>query len=248
MNSKSKALAQTLIRQRMFGDELQAKLLEANNSTHNFDFVDAPPPWQAIQHRRVVLHGAIRDLLTEQKAVQSRLIAELPILSSEFAEPLTHLDQQLYAHDAGICNWLQRMFHDRRRVGTQEGEWVDGEQSFYAAVVFSHELDPETAEIQGLGLSWRFPGTRFKAMHAPDVKYRPFVEYHHWADQTSIIRQETQSLNSELLRALLERIPELAFVAGYATSVILTSKGRGSWTASLVPYFVNPQEKADSNG
>lgn len=245
MNSKSKVLAQTLIRQRMFGDELQAKLLEAKNSTHNFDFVDVPPPWQAIQNRRVVLHEAISDLLAEQNAVQSRLIAELPILSSEFVEPLTHLDQQLYAHDAGICNWLQRMLHDRRRVGTQEGEWVNGEQSFYAAVLFSQELDPETAAIQGLGLSWRFPGTRFKAMHAPDAKYRPFVEYQHWADQSSIIRQETQSLTSELLRALLGRIPELAFFAGYATSVILTSKGRGSWTASVLPYFANQQEKVD---
>ena len=64
-------------------------------------------------------------------------------------------------------------------------------------------------------------------MHAANAKYMPFVDYKHWHGQSSIRRRESQSLTSELLKALLERIPELAFFAGYATSVILTSKGRG---------------------
>jgi hypothetical protein len=230
----------------MFSGDLNAVLLKASNSTCDAGLVDVPPPWQEIQPRKAVLHESIHDLFTEQKAVQSRLISELPILSSEFVEPLIHLDQQLSFHDAGVCHWLQHIFHDRRRVGTQEGEWVDGEQYFCAAVQFSHELDAETAGIKGLGLSLWFPGTCFKSMRATNAKRRPFVEYQHWHGQSLVNRPEAQSLTSELLRALLERIPELAFVVGYATSVILTLKGRGG--AGWRPYFRNPQGKADSNG
>ena len=248
MNSTSKALAQTVLRQRIFGDELEAKLSAACDSTLNSNWMDVPPPWQEIQHRQAVLHEEISDLFVEQKAVQSRLVAELPLLPSEFVGPLTHLDQQVSFHDAGVCMWLQRMFPDRRRVDVREGQWIDGKQSFYATVHFSEALDPATAASRELSLSWRFPSSRFKRMYFTDAKYRPFVEYKHWADQSSVIRQESQSLTSELLRALLERIPELAFVAGYATSLILTVKGMGSLTMSTIPYFANPQEKVDSNG
>ena len=212
----------------MFGGDLSAVLLEASNSTCDAGLGDVPPPWQEIQDRRVVLHGAISELFTERKAVQTRSIAELPMLPSEFVAPLTHLDQQLYAHDAGICNWLPRMFHDGRRAGTQEEEWVDGEQPFYATVHISKELDPETVASRELSLSWRFPGSRFKRTYATDAKCRPFVEYQHWAGQSSINRPESQELTNELLWALLERIPELAFVAVYATSVILKANGMGS--------------------
>jgi hypothetical protein len=219
----------------MFGEGLNAVLLEASNSTCNTALVDVPPPWQEIQDHKAVLHESIHDLFTEQKAVQSRLISELPILSSEFVYPSTHLDQQLSFHEAGFCRWLQGLVKDRRRAGTQEGAWIDGEQPFYATVHFSKELDPETVASRELSLSCWFPGSRFKRMYATDAKYQPFVEYQHWAGQSSVNRPESQSLTSELLRVLLERIPELAFVAGYATSVILKAKGMGSWTMAVVP-------------
>lgn len=72
-------------------------------------------------------------------------------------------------------------------------------------------------------------------MYATDAKHRPFVEHQHWAGQSSVNRPESQSLTSELLGALVERIPELAFIAVYATSVILKAKGIGSWTIAVVP-------------
>ena len=237
MNTQNFPSPADLYRHRYAFDQIKKAALYASNQLGAMSSpLLVPAEWKPIHNRANSARQILREVLNDLRESQIQYQRDLPSLSLELAMSLKALDEKLVVHERAAHQWV---LSNRRRARTASkvGDWIYLNESIWMSFQFQTELDPASAENTELCLAWRFASLEFRpcADENEGVEVSdPFFRFGQWADDHfPVDRPEVTELRSELLRAFLPHVPELAFVAGYVSSCTLSLQNGTEWQASL---------------
>ena len=227
-----------LYRRRYAFDAIKKAALYASNQLGAMSStLLVPAEWKPTHDRanasRQILKGVLKDLKDSQIQYQR----DLPLLSPESAMSLKAVDEKLVAQERAARQWFLSHRRGRWSEGSTVGDWIFLDESIWLSFNLRPELDPVSAETTELYLSWRFANLEVRS--CPDENgdknaLPPFFRFGKWADDHfPADRPEVAGLRSELLKAFLPHVPELAFVATYVFACTVTLERGTTWRASL---------------
>lgn len=240
MNEETVLSPRDLYRHRYAFERIKkGTLYGANQIGSMFAALRLPAEFEPVQRRLHSVLEILGETLQDLKRSQIGFQTKLRPLSAELHEALRVLDRNLVVYEGAAHRWL---ISSCREPGTEEvrtGEWVYINQSVCMSFQFRKDLDPSSAEVAQLCLDWRFPYVECRLGDEAHIETRissPLFKFGQWADDHDPVdRAETAGLHSELLRAFLPHVPELAFLASYVSSCTLTLYKGKEWHASLLP-------------
>lgn len=239
MNTPNFPSPADLYRHRHAFDEIKKASLYACNQLGAMSSpLLVPAEWKPIHDRansaRQILRGVLIDLTESQIQYQS----DLPSLSPELAMSLKALDEKLVVHERAAHQWVLSNCR-RARTASKVGDWIYLNESIWMSFQLQSELDPASAENTELCVAWRFASLEFRPCadenEGVEISH-PFFQFGQWADDHfPVDRPEVTGLRSELLKAFLPHVPELAFLATCVSSCALRLQNGTEWQASLLP-------------
>jgi hypothetical protein len=169
-----------------------------------------------------------------QKAasLRERQISELSDLTQAQVDTLEHLDRQMLLLAPALGEWFDSMVPPRGILGKSPGDWTEIDKPVWIKFQFRHDLDSEFSQSWPLELGWQFGRVLCRWRCPPSVDHRRF-EFQPFADELKTVdRREHSDVKSELLLAILPRIPELAFAAKFVERLFL-QVGDSRFTAGI---------------
>lgn len=220
-------------------DEIKKAALYASNHLGAMSSpLLVPAEWKPIHDRANSALQILRGVLNDLRESQIQYQRDLPSLSPELAMSLKALDEKLVVHERAAHQWV---LSNRRgaRTASKVGDWIYLNESIWMSFQFQSELDPVSAESTELCLDWRFASLEFRPCRGENEGVEissPFFQFGQWTDDHfPVDRPEVTGLRSELLRAFLPHVPELAFVTTHVSSCTLRLEKGTEWQASLLP-------------
>ncbi len=225
-----------ILRQRMATDDLLERLRKASNALAPGLSIEIPGMQSACSAARTrvrridkVLWAAYEnaEILREQQ------MADLPDLTQEQINMLAHFDRQVLLLTPALGDWFERKFPPRCRLGKSPGDLIEIDESVRIEFEFRQDFDPKLSQVWQLVIGCRFGGVICRLGHPIPGDARSHFEFQPFADDGKAVdRRELADVTSDLLLAVLPRIPELAFVAKFVERLSL-QVGDSRFTAAI---------------
>ncbi|MBU3626605.1 hypothetical protein ICN48_10220 [Polynucleobacter sp. JS-Safj-400b-B2] len=215
-------LTRQMLQNRMAADSLCQQLLLANNALGILslceDSIYSPPPWNYLHQQSISHHQTISNLKNQCFQIRQEQTKQLPNLSDDLVKDLQALNQSLLDADQKITKWLiTQGVADNLEDAIQYG------LSLYARFDIHPQFDPELSQNHHLHLGWQFPYVfcPSNALNDVDALGSDCYQLGRWGELVSQDRPELAMVTNSLLKEFICFVPELGFVARYATQLHL---------------------------
>lgn len=240
MNPNDTLSPTNLYRRRNAFDKLKQAALSASNQLGAMSStLLVTAEWKPFHDRVNASEQILTEMLNDLRQSQIQYMRDLPLLSAESRLSLKALDAKLAVQEGAAYQWIQSNRRGYFPNSPEIDEWIYLDESIWITFQLHSTLDPVSAETTDLCLAWRFASLKYLSNTNTNLDKNhppPHFQFGKWADDHNPVnRPEVTGLRSELLKAFLPHVPELAFVTTYVSSCTLTlGKGRNEWRASLV--------------
>jgi hypothetical protein len=228
--------SQAIVRHTLATDQLLEKYRMVSNTLGPGLGAEIPglqPECLAARSRARRINQVICAAYRSLQRLRSEQTSSLPELTPRQIESLMELDKQILLLRPALSNWFETKFPPSSTIGKSPGDWVQIDHPIRIAVHFRKELDPELRHTWHSPLEWRFAkvlsrlgGTSPGDPH-PSFKFQPFCD-----EEPKIDRSELAYVKSEVLQAVLPRIPAVAFAARFVEAISLEI-GDSAFTAAI---------------
>lgn len=229
-------LIQDILRQRMATDDLLARLKNASNALAPGLSIDIPglkPGCTAAHTRARGMANLLWAAKLKARVLREQQLSDLPGLTQEQIDILVHLDRQVLLLIPALSDWFDRKFPPRSRLGKSRGDWIEIDDRVWIEFEFEQDFDPELAQVWQLVIGCRFGRVLCRLGRPIPGDARPHFEFQPFADELKTVdRREHVDIKSDLLLAVLPRIPELAFAAKFVERISLQI-GDSRFTAAI---------------
>ncbi len=224
-----------ILRHRMATDDLLERLRKASNALAAGLSIAIPGLQPACSAARTKAKRIDQLLCTARQktaVLRERQMSDLLDLTQAQIDILAHLDRQILMLGPALGDWFARKFQPRSLLGKSRGDWIEIDESVWIEFQFKQDFDSELLQIWPLQLGWSFGRVLCRLGGPIHGDTRSHFEFQPFADELKTVdRPELAVVKSDLLLALLPRIPELAFVAKFVERLSL-QVGTSRFTAA----------------
>ncbi len=229
-------LGQTIVRHTLATDQLLEKYRMVSNTLGPGLGAEIPglqPACLAARSRARRINQVICAAYQSLQKLRSEQMSNLPELTPRQIESLIEVDRQIIFLGPALSNWFKTKFPPSSTIGKSPGDWVQIDHPIRIAVHFRKELDPELRHTWHSPLESRFAkvlsrlgGTSPGDPH-PSFKFQPFCD-----EEPEFDRSELAYVKSEVLQAVLPRLPAVAFAARFVEAISMEI-GDSAFTAAI---------------
>ena len=224
-----------VVRNRMATDDILERLRKASNELAaglNIPFPDLQPECSSARNRAQRIDQLIWSERQKAASLRERQISELSDLSQAQIHILAQLDRQILLLGPALGDWFESKVPPRGVLGIPRGDWIEIDESVWIKFQFRQDLDSELSQSKPLELGWQF-GRVLCRWRCPTSDEQSRFEFQPFADELKTVdRWERSVVKSELMLAILPRIPELAFAAKFVERLSL-QVGNSRFTAGI---------------
>ena len=233
--SADPTVVRDILRNRMATDDLRERLRKASNQLAAG--LDTPMPGlqaacSSARSRAKRIDRILWAAHQNAGSLREQQMSELPDLTQVQIDILAHLDRQMLLLRPALGDWFDSMVPPRGILGKSPGDWTEIDKSVWIKFQFRQDLDSEFSQSWPLELGWQFGRVLCRWRRPPSVD-DPRFEFQPFADELKTVeRRERSDVKSELLLAILPRIPELAFAVKFVERLSL-QVGDSRFTAGI---------------
>ncbi|MDD5333324.1 MAG: hypothetical protein PHS32_06210 [Rhodoferax sp.] len=224
-----------ILRNRMATDDLLERLRKASNELAaglDIPFPGLLPACSSARNRAKRIDRLLWAVRQKAASLREQQMSELPELTQVRTDILAHLDRQMLLLGPALGDWFEGQVPHRGAIGKSRGDWIEIDNSVWIKFQFRHDLDSELSQSWPLELGWQFGRVLCRWRCTPSDDH-PHFEFQSFADELKTVdRRERSDVKSELLLAVLPRIPELAFAAKFVERLSL-QVGNSRFTAGI---------------
>lgn len=225
-----------ILRQRMATDDLLGRFRNASNALAAGLSIDIPglqPACSASHTRARRIANLLWAAKRKARVLREQQLSDLPDLTQEQIDILAHLDGQILLLAPALSDWFEGKFPLRSRLGKSPGDWIEIDERVSIEFKFGQDFDPELAQVWQLVIGCMFGGVICRLGRPIPGDARSHFEFQPFADELKTVeRREHVDIKSDLLLAVLPRIPELAFAAKFVERLSLRM-GDSRFTAAI---------------
>ena len=233
--SADSTFVRDILRNRMATDDLLERLRKASNELaagSDIAFPGLQPACSAARNRVKRIDQSLCAARQKAAGLRERQISELSELSQAQIHILAQLDGQMLLLGPALGDWFESKVPPRGVLGKSRGDWIAIDESVWIKFQFRQDLDSELSQSCPLELGWPF-GRVLCRWRCPTSDDHPRFKLQPFADELKTVdRWERSAVKSELLLAILHRIPELAFAAKFVERLSL-QVGDSRFTAGI---------------
>lgn len=224
-----------ILRNRMATDDLLERLRRASNElAAGLDTL--MPGLQAAcssaRNRAKRIDRLLWAARQKTASLREQQLSHLPDPTQVQIDILAQLDRQMHSLGPALGDWFDSMVPPRGILGKSPGDWTEIDKSVWIKFQFRQDLDSELSQSWPLELGWQF-GRVLCRWLCPTSDDHPRFELQPFADELKTVdRRERSDVKSELLLAVLPRIPELAFAAKFVERLSI-QVGNSQFTAGI---------------
>lgn len=224
-----------ILRNRMATDDLLERLRKASNELAaglDIPFPGLQPACSSARNQAKRIDRLLWATRLKTASLRERQISDLPDLTQVQVDILAHLDRRMLSVVPALRDWFEGQVPPRGAIGKSRGDWIEIDKSVWIKFQFRHDLDSELSQSWPLELGWQFGRVlcRWRCTRSDDharFEFQPFAD-----ELKTVDRRERSDVKSELLLAVLPRIPELAFAAKFVERLSL-QVGNSRFTAGI---------------
>jgi hypothetical protein len=224
-----------ILRNRIATDDLLERLRKASNELAAGLDIPIPglhPACSALRTRAKRIDQLLWAARQKAASLRERQISELSNLTQVQIDILAHLDRQMLLLGPALRDFFESKVSLRGALGISRGDWIEIDEPVWINFEFRQDLDSELSQSRSLELGWQFGRVLCRKGSIPSDEH-PRFEFQPFADELKTVdRPDLSDVKSELLLAVLPRIPELAFAAKFVESISL-QVGNSRFTAGI---------------
>ncbi|MDP2370316.1 hypothetical protein [Rhodoferax sp.] len=238
-----------ILRQRSATDDLLEKLRNAGNALSPGILTETvlpglQPATSAARARAGRIVDAIWAEYEKAAILREQQMSELPDLTQEQIDNLSHLDRQMLLLAPGLSDLFAGLFPFGSTIGKSPGDWIAIDEHLWISFDIQQDFDSELAQVWQKSFGRIFGGVRCRMGRPSPGDARPHFEFRPFADDLKRVnRPEHADIKSDLLLAVLPSIPELAFAAKFVELVYVRIGSRHF----IFPIGLAKSEAADQS-